>query len=305
MLKILITINSFIEYWILFPVIAFMMMMVSCEKEVTLDLSDQQGLYLIVEADIDDAASRQWIRLSNSSSYYDISTGSPVTEAVVSITYVDTVFTFNESSIDSLRGYYFNNDIGNKLSYGDYELAIEHEGKIFTAFSEYRPVPALDSVTLRLNFFSSAGFTDELLYDVNVHFRELPGSGDHYLANISINDSLITRSPSQKTVISDEDLQEYVSLSISTINGDGLNDGDMLSVELRSISRANYDFYQLFFFQTDLSGNPFAGAPPANIPTNLSEGARGFFQVSSVSMTTMAFKDATGPLFAVAPKDGI
>ena len=276
--------------WGIIPVIVFMTMMVSCEKEVILDLSDQQGLYLIVEADIDDAASRQWIRLSYSSSYYDISTGSPVTEAAVSITYGDTVFIFNESNIDSLRGYYFNNDIGNKLAYGNYKLVIEHEDEMYTALSEYRLVPEIDSVTLRLNFFSSAGFTDEVLYDVYAHFRELPGNGDHYLANISINDSLITKSPSQKTVISDEDLQDYVSLSVRTINGDGLNDGDMLTVELRSISRANYDFYQLFFFQTDLSGNPFAGAPPANIPTNLSEGARGFFQVSSVSTATIDFR---------------
>ena len=267
---------------------------VSCEKEVILDLSDREGLYLIVEGNIDDTSPEQWIRLSNSSSYYEVSKGHPVRNAIVTVHDGETDFVFTESNVDSLMGYYINDRIGGELNYGSYNLTIEHEGEIFTARSEYRPVPEIDSITVRLSFFSLIGLTDEKRYDIYIHFSELQGKGDHYLVDLDISGRLETARPAQKTVISDENLEKYVSLPVATVGENDLKEGDILTLKLRSISREQYEFYQIFFFQTDLSGNPFAGAPPANIPTNLSEGARGFFQVSSVTSASKEFRSGTG-----------
>jgi hypothetical protein len=280
-----VTVNLYLLLLAVIPVI-----LVSCEKEVILDLPDKEGLYLIVEANIDDTYPEQWIRLSNSSSYYDISKGLPVRNAIVTVNYGETDFVFTESNVDSLMGYYINDQIGNGLKYGYYKLTIEHEGEIFTARSEHRPVPEIDSITVRLNFFSLIGLTDENRYDIYIHFSELQGKGDHYLVDTGINGRQETARPAQKTVISDESLEKYVSLPVATIIEDDIREGDILTLKLRSISREQYEFYQIFFFQTDLSGNPFAGAPPANIPTNLSEGARGFFQVSSVTSASKEFR---------------
>lgn len=263
---------------------------VSCEKEVVLDLSDRQGLYLVVEANIDDVSSNQWIRLSRSSSYYEVSAGKPVSDAKVTITRDESDHVFNESHVDSLAGYYINSTLANKLRYGTYRLTVEHEGRTYSAESEYKPVPDIDSVTIDLNFFSSSGLTSDTLYDINIHFRNLKGEVSYYLVDLYINRKLQTGKPSQKTVFSDQDLEDYVSYSVKTISQDDFDDGDMLGLALRSISREMYEFYQVFFFQTDLSGNPFAGAPPANIPTNLSEGAIGFFQVSSVTSAMKEFR---------------
>lgn len=263
--------------------------LISCEKEVVLELSDREGAYLIVEANIDDATAEQWIRLSLSSSYYDVTEGAVVTGAEVTVSSGEGDWLFTGRGPDSLAGLYFNSSIGDELVDGRYTLFIEHEGSIYTAVSEYRAVPGIDSVTTRLNFFSSAGLTDERLYDILVHFADLPGKGDHYLIDMTINGKLQTPRPSQKTVISDRDLGSYVTWSVRTINGNDMHAGDTIRLDMRSISREKYEFYQIFFFQTDLSGNPFAGAPPANIPTNMSEGARGFFQVSAVSKAQTRF----------------
>ncbi len=268
----------------------FALSLLSCEKEVTLDLPGSEGAYLIVEANIDDASALQWIKLSLSSSYYDVTEGAAVSGAFVTVFSDDKSWTFAERLDDSLPGLYFSSDIGRALEPGKYMLFIEHEGKTYTAASEYKKVPAVDSVTTRLNFFSASGFTSEDLFDVLVHFTNLPDRGNHYLIDLSINRKLRTQRPGQKTVLSDEDLGDYVSRSVGTINGKDINEGDTIRLEMRSISRGKYDFYQIFFFQTDLSGNPFAGAPPANIPTNMSEGAKGFFQVSSVSSEKVIFR---------------
>lgn len=270
--------------------IAIVFGLVSCEKEVILELSDREGAYLIVEANIDDATAEQWIRLSLSSSYYDVTEGAVVTGADVMVSSGEGEWIFTGKGPDSLAGFYFNSNIGAELVDGSYTLSIEHEGNSYSAVSEYRAVPGIDSVTTRLNFFSSAGLTDERLYDILVHFADLPGKGDHYLIDLTINGKLQTPRPSQKTVISDQDLGSYVSRSVRTINGNDVHAGDTIRLDMRSISREKYEFYQIFFFQTDLSGNPFAGAPPANIPTNMSEGARGFFQVSAVSKAQTRFR---------------
>ena len=269
--------------------VVFVSMLLSCEKEVILELSDREGAYLIVEANIDDASAEQWIRLSFSSSYYDVTEGAVVSGADVTVSSGSKKWVFTEQGPDSLAGFYFNSRIGEELIEGSYTLFIEHEGNTYTAASKYRDVPEIDSITTRVNFFSSSGLTEQKLFDILVHFADLPGDGDHYLIDMSINGKLQTPRPSQKTIISDEDLGKYVSRSVRTVNGDDMEAGDTIRLDMKSISREKYEFYQVFFFQTNLSGNPFAGAPPANIPTNMSEGARGFFQVSAVSKAQTRF----------------
>ncbi|MFP4367879.1 MAG: DUF4249 domain-containing protein [Bacteroidales bacterium] len=262
----------------------------SCEKEVILDLADKEGAYLIVEANIDNLAKNQFIKLSLSSSYYEVTSGPPVSNASVKISGGGAEFNFTESPVDSLKGLYFNDIIAGSLKEGiNYRLRIVKDSEVYTARSVLQSVPDIDSVSLELNLFTSMGIISDTLYDALIHFSTLPGNDAHYLVDLDINERLQTFRPSQKTVISTESLDEYVSLAVKTINKDNLEPGDTINVKLRSISKEQYDFYQIFFFQTDLSGNPFAGAPPANIPTNLSEGARGFFQVSSVSSARTKF----------------
>lgn len=272
-----------------FLLVAFPLIFVSCEKQVVLDLSDSEGQYLVVEGNIDDSSPGQWIRLSYSGSYYDPSPGIAVRGAEIVVSGGEVEYLFTESKVDTLKGYYFNYNIGRELIYGVYELRIEHQDETYYAKSVYRPVPEIDSVTIKLNLFSSLGLTDETLYDVFVHFSELPGPGDHYLVDLEMDGNLKTPRPSQKTVISDENLREYVSLAVHTISEEDMDDNDGIALIMRSISRSAYEFYLAFFFQTDLSGNPFAGAPPANIPTNMSRGALGFFQVSAASSEWLGF----------------
>lgn len=261
----------------------------SCEKDVVLDLANTEGNYLVVEANITDSGSRQWIKLSLSSSYYATGKGQAVKNALVSIEHGDTTFQFSHAT--NLDGVYYNDEITYSLEEASYELIIEVNGKTYTGESTYRPVPVLDSISLKISPFSNLGFTTDTIYDVFAHFSDLPGEGNHYLFNLFVNDTLRTPRPADKGLVSDINLEEYVSLSVLNINKADLKHRDTITLEMRSISKENFDFYNIFFFQTDLSGNPFAGAPPANIPTNMSNGARGFFQVSAVNKKTILFND--------------
>jgi hypothetical protein len=274
------------------PVIILVLLIttVSCEKEVVLDLYSPAGSFLIVEGDIDDRLANQWIRLTSSSSYYDQASAPPVSNALVIISDGITDYHFRESLNDSLKGYYINSALSSNLKEGVYYLTVEIEDEIYTSHSEYKPVPVIDSVTFDLNIFSRLGITPDTIFDISIHFTNLEGNDIYYLTNLYINDRLKTVRPQDKTVIRGADLTDYVSLAVNNLNRDEINDGDLLMIEIRSISRGQYDFYIDFFSQTSLSGNPFAGAPPANIPTNISEGALGFFQISSSEIIEREFK---------------
>jgi hypothetical protein len=265
------------------------LMVLSCEKEVILDLSDMEGSYIIVEANITDGDYMQWIKITNSMSYYETNDGKGLTGARVWIENYHNPsesYSFYHQTIDKVTGYYFNEQIFSNLEGKTMKLNIEYNHKQYTALSHWQPLPDIDSLSISRNPFNQF-FYNDTIYDIKVHFRNLPESHDYYLFNLYVNDTLRTVQPSEKGLLTDAILGEYVSMPVLSFNNKNVKEGDELRVEMRSISRENFDFYKIFLFQTDLSGNPFAGAPPANIPTNLSAGAMGFFQISAVKKATI------------------
>jgi hypothetical protein len=124
---------------------------------------------------------------------------------------------------------------------------------------------------------------------VLVHFRELPTPDDYYLFNLYINGNIKTWRPSLKVVTSKKPGRICHLFYFKSQTRMRLKKGMSFKLEMRSISKENYEFYNAFFFKPIFQAIPSAGAPPANIPTNISNGARGFFQVSSVSRKSIVF----------------
>jgi hypothetical protein len=262
------------------------MILQSCEKDVLLKLPGQDANYLIVEANINDYYESQFIRLYRANSFYDTVKSPPVGNAVITVSDGNEEYGFSESS----TGYYVNNSISSSLITGHtYLLTVEDDGEIYTAKSELRPVPEIDSLTFTMNSLSDLEIVDRELYNVFIHFKNLQG-WNYYLVNLFVNGESVTATPNRKPIIADEGFDGYASLFVRTFKGDEIKENDMVTLQLMSISREQYDFYMDLLIQTELSGNPFAGAPPANVPTNMSEGARGFFQVSSVSVISTPFR---------------
>jgi hypothetical protein len=264
-------------------------LLTGCQKSVILELADQEDSFLIIEANILDDGLRQHIRISRSTSYYEESEGKGIADARVWLESDEKKYIFNAIRSEKRLGFYYNDSVSSELKGKELSLFVEYQGTIYTAISRWKPVPEIDSVSLTLNSLSILGLTSDTLYEVWVHFRELPSDDDHYLFNLYVNGNIKTWRPSLKVVTSNKNMDEYVTYSIRNLSQDEIKEGDVIQVEMRSISKENYEFYNAFLLQTDLSGNPFAGSPPANIPTNISNGAHGFFQVSSVSRKSIVF----------------
>lgn len=70
-----------------------------------------------------------------------------------------------------------------------------------------------------------------------------------------------------------------------------VNSGDTLSLEIDNIDKAYFDY--LNSAQKEFMGtNPMFGGPPANVITNVSNGAVGIFRVYSVSKSSVIVKEA-------------
>ncbi len=273
----------------LFVILLFAVFLTGCQKSVILELPDQESSFLIIEANILDDGLRQFISVAYSTSYYEECEGKRVTDARVWLESDGKKYIFEIIKSGNRQGFYYNDSVSGELKGKELSLFVDYQGTTYTATSQWKPVPDIDSVSLTLNVISRLGLYSDTLHEVWVHFRDLPTDDDYYLFNLYINGNIKTWRPSLKVVTSNNNLEEYVSYSILNLRQDEIEEGDVIQLEMRSISKENFDFYNAFLFQTDLSGNPFAGAPTANIPANISNGAHGFFQVSAVSRKSIVF----------------
>lgn len=269
---------------------------ISCTKEVTLELADQEGTKIVVDAMISDNGMRQYIRISYNSSYYEDNLGAPISGASIEVFGDNKTYNFIESTQPDSSGYYFNDDISLELTPGDYALTVVTGGETYNATSTFSQKTVLDSLTFSLspftdfaNFDLQPGEDSTYIYDINVNFTN-PSEQSYFFFDRYKNRSLQTKRPSSKEIDENSSLAPYVSYSVYSFNTNNTEPGDTLGVTINTISEEYYEFLVVFFNQTDLSGNPFAGAPPANIPSNISNEGLGFFEVYSTSYAEKVYQ---------------
>lgn len=281
--------------------LALVALLSGCQDDIDLELKDDQSGIMVVEAFLRNISTREAIKLTRTTSYYDSEPEELVTGALVTITEDNgSPFQLKESTYPDSLGYYikpanFSMKIGSA-----YTLTISIDDEIYTAVSELKPIPNIDSMEVFYNdiqFLFASEFVPiapgDTIYDINITYTELPQKGDVYLFKYYVNDTLASFYPRDYVYFDDEFLNGEVTGSVQQFPKIQADYGDKITIEMLSISPELATFYEVLFNQTDLSGNLFASSPPANVPTNISNGARGNFQVSQPTYKSTIFK----PLF--------
>lgn len=281
--------------------LALVALLSGCQDDIDLELKDDQSGIMVVEAFLRNISTREAIKLTRTTSYYDSEPEELVTGALVTITEDNgSPFQLKESTNPDSLGYYikpanFSMKIGSA-----YTLTISIDDEIYTAVSELKPIPNIDSMEVFYNdiqFLFASEFVPiapvDTIYDINITYTELPQKGDVYLFKYYVNDTLASFYPRDYVYFDDEFLNGEVTGSVQQFPKIQADYGDKITIEMLSISPELATFYEVLFNQTDLSGNLFASSPPANVPTNISNGARGNFQVSQPTYKSTIFK----PLF--------
>ena len=261
----------------------------SCEKTILLDL-DQAPSSIVIEGTLTNENRIHKIKLSRSLDFYQSGAAPRVTDATVYIS--DDLgnrfdFLHNPEGLSELNGTYFSEVEFAGVIGRTYTLHITSGNESYTAADELLRVTTIDSLSYRLfesNFFLPLPAGKE--YEVLVYAKEPQETKDYYFFKFYRNDSLIYASSTDIYFADDLLLGENIDGLASPIL---YAKGDVARVEMYSLTRNGYLFYNDLFNLLNNDGGMF-GSPPVNPRTNLSNNAMGFFQVSAVEKESISIE---------------
>jgi len=258
----------------------------SCTERVDIKL-DSTFTRLIVEGTITTDTTAHCVRLSKSADYFYNSPTPSVSNAVITISDGDTSWVLTEDP--TKPGYYYTDSLVYGIQGKTYKLLIENidindddEKEVYEATSYLPLVAPIDSIELIYRMYPFGS-----VWDVNM-FALDPPSREYYLFKIYINDTMISDTLSEVSSTDDAFFNGNYSngINVQILVEDRANEklfpGDKVTLELNSISEEYFKFFIAMQSSTGFSTPLFSG-PPANPPTNLSNGALGFFTAFSVS----------------------
>jgi hypothetical protein len=260
----------------------------NCTERIEIEL-DSTYTRLVVEGQVTSDTMAHWVRLSETSDYFNNQVAPAVTDAEVSIDDGEDIHLLTESG--DRPGWYLTSPDYHGIPGRTYTLRIRNvdidkngEPEEYSATSQLRPVNPIDSIKLEWwdTFFTG--------YQVRVWAWDSPDP-DWYAFKVRKNGVLLTDTLYEMIVQSDEFFNGNYTYGIpsqflSTDKPDEvLEVGDTITFEINGITEDYYNYIveaqSQVFPQTPL----FSG-PPANIRTNIGNGAIGFFAAYSVNYSS-------------------
>lgn len=183
------------------------------------------------------------------------------------------------------NGYYRSNDL--KIKAGNtYTLKINWQNKEYTSSCYVNQVPKIDTVTFELKDAPSIGkdkFKIPYLW-----FKDNPATKDYYLfITNNVGNAVWSRA-----ILDDEFLAPEIQ-GIDVFKGESIlywrnaypddHFGGGVRIEMHSISKEVYEYYKALIGQFRNDGGVYTPSP-ASPPSNISNGALGFFRVSTVEV---------------------
>lgn len=260
--------------------VALILMLSACTERIDLELNDQDARRLVVEGWFTDQLKQHEVKLTYTTSYFENQAAPAASGAIVTISDGNTTWNLEEQS----PGRYFTPEMAGTPETW-YHLSIEVDGEVYEASSWMRPVADVDSLHVRvLDPLVEFGFPGDPYYSVRIWTQELPGQGDRYMwltyvNNVGIRDTL-RELTFVDDVLYDGAYVEDVEIDYLEID-DEATIGDTVRIEQYNIGVEAYDIFIGIMNETAWNGGLF-DAPPANVKTNISNGALGFWGAASV-----------------------
>jgi hypothetical protein len=263
----------------------------SCEEAIILDL-DQTPSKIVIDGLITDRPGRQSIKVTRSAPFYSSGKTPRVTTAIITVTDdlgAEFIFAHNPNNHPDSSGIYipatpFAGEVGRT-----YTLHAEVEGAMYEASDKMVDVIPMDSLAYRLD-------EDEQeepdiagkFYEILMYAKEPQDQTNYYLFKFYRNDSLTYNDDTDIYYSDDKFLGESINGVASPIFYAML---DTARVEMYSISRVGYIFYDDLSGLLNNDGGGMFGSIPAGPRSNLTNGALGFFQVSALKDAELILKE--------------
>ena len=262
------------------PVALLVLFFQACTERIDIS-TEEEYQKLAVEGYI--TQERKEIRLTETSGYFSQLPPAPVSEAVVTVNTSDGTYQFSESSEEP--GYYSPDSDFDVVPEETYSLSITLKEPIggennFTSDATMpRRINSVDS--------TRAVYREDFEVWIIQLYAYEPEGTDYYMFNAYVNGQIMTDSLSRVGVTDDRIVDGgYLNgVYILFLPKEELNYGDTLTVSTSTITEDYYRY--LVEAQTELNPkNPLFSGPPANVRSNISNGALGYFAVYSSYFTT-------------------
>ncbi|RLD58174.1 MAG: DUF4249 domain-containing protein [Bacteroidetes bacterium] len=259
----------------------------SCTERIEIEL-DTTYSRLVIEGQVTTETTSHWVNLSWSTDYYNPAAPVGISNAIVTIFDGFDIITLEES--ETQPGLYETAPDFFGLVGRTYSLNIDlaepiNEISNFTASSELKYVAPIDSITL--------GYRDRFhATEVKIYALD-PPSEDFYTFNIIKNNILITDTINKVGITDDRFFNNNYTNGAPVYflrddePAEKVYPGDTITLQMSGVTKEYYEFISDIQLETFDFSNPLFSGPPANISTNLSEGAIGFFAAFSSSYATV------------------
>jgi len=239
----------------------------SCQKVIDLKL-DNATPQLVIEGNLTDEEGTQIVTISKSLAFSAANNFPPVSGAVVSIsdsTGFPNILTEKSPGVYVIFPY--------QGFYGrTYTLTVKVNGVTYTASSTMPQPVTLDSLSAK-----SDDLGKKNLRTVVVNYQDPPNVPNQYRFVLTINSKQVN------TVFTNDDSfinGRYVKEELFQ-TGTDIHHGDTARVQMQCIDKNIYKYW--FSLSQQQNNGPGGGVTPSNPPSNISNGALGYFSAHTVS----------------------
>jgi len=268
--------------------LAILIFAVACKEDIDLKLKDSAPRF-VVDGRITTDTTTHVVRLTMSADYFSNKTVPAVSGATVTIDDGQQVLQLVES--DEEPGFYLTPSDYFGLPGRTYKLKIEDvdtnndgQSEIYEAQSTLQPVNDIDSIDYEYDDVNK-------VWKVFLYAQDIPDREDYYMWAVAKNDSLVSDQYSELVTTSDEFFDgNYAKRvwvqSIEEEDEDGdvkitIKEGDWIKLYMGGVTLKFHEYLEAVDEETGFK-NPMFSGPPANVPTNISNGALGYFTAYSV-----------------------
>jgi len=240
-------------------------MLFACKEKIDLDVPGGSQK-LVIEAEVSTETDSSYVKVTRTADYYSTESLPVVSNATVTIN--GTPFTYTSD------GFYKGPVSYKGIPGTTYNLNVSVDGNTYTATSTLIRMYRIDSIFQ--TFKPASGFLESGWSVSYVGFDDRPKIQYTY-AVLGYFDTLVKRDSMSKDKILFNSEQTPVGVPYNfEIPFARYQPGDECILVFRSIDKFMNDFIQAYNDQTSGAPGPFA-VPPANLPTNITGGAIGYF----------------------------
>jgi hypothetical protein len=257
----------------------------SCTKVIDFDVSEA-NIRLVIDGSVTSEFKQHQVKISKTGSYFSGIRPPVVSGASIQVSDGLTIWNYFEKTDEP--GTYFS-QISFKAEQGKtYSIKVQVEGQEYTASEAMQVGATLDSLDIQ-QFFKPIPFENAIdsSYTLSVWGQEVGGQRNYYMWKYKINGSFGRTDSLQNIYFLDDkgiDGAYIPGYPIYYIDQKDLISGDTLALYGYTITDEYYQFLRSVLLETYWRGGGPWDGPPANIPTNFTNGALGYFWVAPVSI---------------------